>query len=343
LHAAAGLRLWRARRLHGSWRAVAIEEAPLVLALLLSLACARSWIDRADDLHLELAGWMTVPLLLVLVGPFLPRPAASRGARVAAASFVAALPILGLAVLPVANPALAASRILRIPSASSTPDAAVVGASYAEATKMLAAELGPADCFWTLTSEGVWYELLDRPSCTRFHQVVYARSAEAQAEVVSDLDRRRPPVILFGNTDWWNRVDGIPVAVTNPAIERYVLSRYRPWRRVGEHWFWKRAQVELRDGADGCVGGSVTGSLVAQPGVAQISGTLDHPARVVYVVAADQRLVAAQEVAGNGCEWTVEVPADALPGASVRAYDASRDALLPLCPARGEMVGREPR
>jgi hypothetical protein len=343
LHAAAGLRLWRARRLQGSWRAAAIGEATLVLVLLLSLACARSWIDRADDLHLELAGWMTVPLLLVLLGPFLARAAASRGARLAAASFVVALPLVGVVGLPVANPALAASRILRVPSASSTPDAAVVGASYAQATRMLAAELGPADCFWTLTSEGVWYELLDRPSCTRFHQVVYARSAEAQAEVLRDLDRTRPPILLFGNADWWNRVDGIPVAVTNPAIERYVLSRYRPWRRVGEHWFWKRAEVELKDGADGCVDGSVAGSVVAQPGVAQISGTLDDPTRVVYVEAADRSLVAAQQVAGDRGEWTVEVPADALPAATVKVYDSDLDALLPLCSAGGEIVGREPR
>jgi hypothetical protein len=343
LHAAAGLRLWRARRARGSWRAVAIEESALVLALLLSLACARSWLDRADDLHLELAGWMTVPLLLVLIGPFLARPAASRPVRVAAASFVAALPVLGLAGLPVANPALAASRILHIPSASSVPDAAVVGPSYAEAARVLAAELAPADCFWTLTSEGVWYGLLDRPSCTRFHQLVYARSREAQAEVVRDLERRRPPVLLFANTDWWNRVDGIPVAVTNRAIEAYVLSRYRPWRRVGEHWFWKRAQDELRDGAGGCLPGSLTSSVVTQPGVARISGTLDAPARVVYVQAADRSLVAAQEVAGDGGGWTVEVPADAVPAASVKAYDSGRDALLPLCSPGGELVGRRPR
>jgi hypothetical protein len=343
LHAAAGLRLWRARRLRGNWRAVAIEESGLVLALLLSLSCARSWIDRADDLHLELACWMTVPLLLVLIGPFLARPAASRPVRVAAASFVVALPVLGLAGLPVTNPVLAASRILRLPSASSTPDTVVVGPSYAQAAQMLAAELAPADCFWTLTSEGVWYELLGRPSCTRFHQVVYARSLEAQAEVVRDLERTRPPVLLFGNTDWWNRVDGIPVAVTNRSIESYVLSRYRPWRRVGEHWFWKRAQAEMRDGAGGCLRGSVTSAAVTQPGVAQISGTLDAPARVVYVEAADGSLVGAQEAAGDGGAWTVEVPADALPAARVQAYDPARDALLPLCSPGSEMIGRGPR
>jgi hypothetical protein len=343
LHTAAGMRLWRARRLRGSWRAVAIEESALVLALLLSLACARSWIDRADDLHLELAGWMTVPLLLVLVGPFLAWPAASRHVRVASASLLAALPIAGLAALPVANPALAAARMLRIPSASSTPDAAVVAPSYAEAATMLAAELAPADCFWTLTSEGVWYELLDRPSCTRFHQVVYARSAEAQAEVVQDLERTGPPILLFGNADWWNRVDGIPVAITNRAIESYVLSRYRPWRRVGDHWFWKRAQAELRDGAGGCLRGSVTASQLSEPGVARVSGTLDAPARVVYVQAADGSLVAAEEVTGGEGTWTVDVPADALPAASVKGYDSDRDALLPLCSPSGEIAGLGPR
>ena len=150
-------------------------------------------------------------------------------------------------------------------------------------------------------------------------------------------------MILFSNEDWWNRVDGVPLSATNHPVHAYVLSRYRPWRRIGEHWFWKRAEAELRDGTGGCVRGSVTGSVVTQPGVAQISGTLDTTARVVHVEAADRSLVAAQEVAGSGGKWTVEVPADALRGASVKAWDAGRDALLPLCSARGEMVGREPR
>jgi hypothetical protein len=37
------------------------------------------------------------------------------------------------------------------------------------------------------------------------------------------------------------------------------------------------------------------------------------------------------------------VPADALPAASVKAYDSARDALLPFCSPGDEIVRREPR
>jgi hypothetical protein len=339
LQAAAGLRLWRARRLGGSWQRVAVEEAALLLALLVSLSCARSWIDRADDLHLELAGWMTVPLLLVLVRPFLADLGSSVRWRAAAGSLVAAVPILGLAGLPVANPLLAASRLMRAPSASATADADVVGSSYVDVAGVLATELGPSDCFWTLTSEGVWYLLLDRRSCSRFHQAVYARSDEAQAEVIADLERMRPPVILFANADWWNRVDGIPVSVTNVPIQSYVLSRYRPWRRVGEHWLWKRAQAPLARVPTPCVAGSAHDLAVDEDGIGRISGSAGAPGRVVYVGSGDGTLAGVQESAGLGGEWTMEVAAGALSGARAYAYDRERDALLPFCTPPEALVG----
>src|SRR3712207_8788263 len=49
---------------------------------------------------------------------------------------------------------------------------------YAAAAARVRPELRArgADCFFTLTSEGVWYYLLELPSCSRFHHVVYART-----------------------------------------------------------------------------------------------------------------------------------------------------------------------
>jgi hypothetical protein len=196
---------------------------------------------------------------------------------------------------------------------------------------MVSAELRPSDCFWTLTSEGIWYHLLDRPSCTRFHQVVYARAAEAQAEVVADLERTRPPVLLFANDEWWNRVDGVPVAITNRTIAEYVLSRYRPWQRVGEHWFWRRAAAPLAPGRAGCARGAIVDAQSSGAGVVSVSGVVDGPGRVIYLVSAEGRAMAACE-AGAGGAWQVEVPAGEAPWSRAYALDPAADALVPLCP-----------
>jgi hypothetical protein len=109
-----------------------------------------------------------------------------------------------------------------------------------------------ASCFFTLSSEGLWYYLLRKPSCSRFHHLVYARTREAEAEVVASLARERPPVVLVENDNWSFRIDGVPIAVTNPVIVQYVLSHYRPWRRIGAHWMWTRGDRPIaEDGPPG--------------------------------------------------------------------------------------------
>lgn len=340
LHAAACVRLWRGGRATGSWREAALAQADLLLALLLSASCARSWIDRADDAHLELAAWTSLPLLLVLARPALARAAASTRARVAASAAVCAVPLVAFGGLRTADPTLAAVRIRDAVVASATPDGQVVSASYVEAARMLSAELPAGECFWTLTSEGIWYHLLDRPSCTRFHQVVYARAADAQAEVVADLERARPRIILFANEEWWNRVDGVPVSVTNARIHAYVLSHYRPWRRVGEHWFWKRARAPLARDPAGCVAGAVARAQITA-GIARVSGRVDAPGRVVYLVSPDGQPRAADEPGADG-RWVVEVPEGDAFVARAYAYDGARDVLVPLCaPAPGQLEGAQ--
>jgi hypothetical protein len=158
--------------------------------------------------------------------------------------------------------------------------------------------------------------------------------------VVADLERTRPPVILFANEEWWNRVDGVPVAVTNRPIEEYVLSRYRPWRHEGEHWLWKRAPAPLLRGAAGCVPGAVASTEVAGAGVERVSGRVDGPGRVVYLLSSEGRLAAAGESRPGG-GWEIEAPAGEAFPAHAFAYDPGRDALLPLCAGGEEEAGAE--
>jgi hypothetical protein len=217
------------------------DQPEIWVCLLASLSGFRLWTDRADDFHLAIAAISAIPLAFALVLRGLPRPAGGE-ARFHPAIAPAALLLLGLvpfAPLDTLGLPRAVRSVWNASREVRTPDAKLVPASYLEAAAAIKPSLG--DCFFTLTSEGIWYHLLDRPSCSRFHHVVYARTAEAQQEIVEALEEERPPLILVENGFWSNHIDDVPVSVTNPVVWKYVMIHYRPDREIDGHKLYRRA------------------------------------------------------------------------------------------------------
>jgi hypothetical protein len=142
------------------------------------------------------------------------------------------------------NPIAAVHMLEGIWDAPRTPDSKVISPDVRAAV----AAVGPAvgdHCFFTMTSEGVWYYLLGRPSCSRFHQVVYARTRSAQAEVVSALAGRQPPVVLLSNSFWTQSIDGVPLIASSPLIFGFVFQNYHPLMRVAGNEFWQLGRPEF--------------------------------------------------------------------------------------------------
>src|SRR5262249_4534216 len=130
-------------------------------------------------------------------------------------------------------------------------------------------------CFYTLDSAGVWFYLFDRPSCSRFHQITYARSEQAQLEVIEALRRERPEVILFRGYDSWPGVD--EPANAGPPVPPHALREYRPRSVAGGHWFWQRAAAPLAVG-NRPVAGAATVIEDAPPGTVRVTGWVEPPA-----------------------------------------------------------------
>ncbi|MDY6939778.1 MAG: hypothetical protein SWY16_19265 [Cyanobacteriota bacterium] len=119
-------------------------------------------------------------------------------------------------------------------------DTELLPPSYLEAWQTLQPEIDRQSCFYTLTSEGLWYYLFDKPSCSKINYLYYVRPPETQQAVIRELEETQPNIILLTNAMWSNAIDGLPILDSASQVYRYVLQNYQPDRRIADHWFWQR-------------------------------------------------------------------------------------------------------
>jgi hypothetical protein len=160
--------------------------------------------------------------------------------------FAITIGVLISVAAPLLSPLSALRTLLWYGRSVHTRDTGVIGSDYRQAAEELGDEVRASGCFFTLTSEGVWYYFFSTPSCSRFHHLVYARSRAAQSELIAALERGRPSLILFSNRFWSNNIDKLSVFNSNAPVARHVMASYRPYRLVGSHWFWQRAESPYR-------------------------------------------------------------------------------------------------
>lgn len=71
-------------------------------------------------------------------------------------------------------------------------DTTIIKDSYQNAVNTLKDEVDQQSCFYTLTNEGIWYYLFDKPSCSKFFYTFYAKPKSAQKLVVEQLESEKP-------------------------------------------------------------------------------------------------------------------------------------------------------
>ena len=94
-------------------------------------------------------------------------------------------------------------------------------------------------CFYTLASEGIWYELLDKPPCSRYWYLIYATSPDTQQQVVQDLEKTKPRIILYSG-GFGDVLDGVPKESSHLLVHQYIWQHYRPYRLIKGRWLWIR-------------------------------------------------------------------------------------------------------
>ena len=111
------------------------------------------------------------------------------------------------------------------------------GYSYLDAVKEMRPYVQGMECFYTLTSEGIWYYYFNKPSCSRHHALVHVVGKKTSNEVVDTLRTKQPDIILFSN---YRSRKSFYSSHLLPQIYQFIYQNYRPYKLIGNHWFWKR-------------------------------------------------------------------------------------------------------
>lgn len=330
------LRRWRAYGLRRAWH----ENAAVVLLLGAAIVHMRIVLDTSDMFHLE---WAVIPsMLLAVVLPILglgkdltalgdasahERQSWQRRTVAFGAIFLLAALASGSVtrLIADANPLRVSRSISYLGNAYRTTDSAIVKPDYRAAASFAAGRLSRSDCFYTLTSEAAWYYLVDRPTCSEFHQLINARTTTAQKAVIADLATKRPPIVLYDNGMWSNRLHGVTIYESNPLVVEYVLANYRPAAIIGNHWFWERSKRPWQF-ADGAFSRGSVNALplqVAMKDTTRASGTIERDRFtresaifVTYGEGRNQRIAAIArdfDVGPERIDWTADLPVSAVP------------------------------
>jgi len=204
------------------------------LCLLVASICFfRAALGRSDFVHVAVNSW---PIYLLAFALFVrPWP-------------LLLAPRLRKALVATAL-ALAAVCLYRVPAAgllaenfpAGTPDSRYLPASYLSAAAFLRENLGPGEHFFTLTSEALWYYLVDKPCPARFPVVWFAAPEFYQREIIEALETKRVKYVLYRNQAPSNRLDGISSAERLPRLVEHIRRHYVPDRAIDGHEIWKRA------------------------------------------------------------------------------------------------------
>jgi len=76
----------------------------------------------------------------------------------------------------------------------------------------------------------------DRPSATRYFQMLYASAPDSQREVVRELERRQVKLVITSRAE----MDGVSASRRHPIVADYLDRNFAPWRRVGRVSFLQR-------------------------------------------------------------------------------------------------------
>ena len=107
-------------------------------------------------------------------------------------------------------------------------DIDLVPAGLREAAEAIRAK--SPTCTYSFSNEGLLYLLARTPPCSRFAYPVYIAS-DKQSDVISELERANPPVVLGQSAAWSNDVDGRGLADRTPELAAWLNERY-PYRKM---------------------------------------------------------------------------------------------------------------
>lgn len=97
-----------------------------------------------------------------------------------------------------------------------------------------------SDAIYDFSNQPAFYFFANRPNPTRFYQVPIASPRDFQAEVISDLERAKPRVVIRTSPEWFDEFDGVPNTMRAQAIAAYLDDCYAFYNNVRGVELWTR-------------------------------------------------------------------------------------------------------
>ncbi|MUL36693.1 hypothetical protein [Gloeocapsopsis dulcis] len=120
----------------------------------------------------------------------------------------------------------------------------LINPQYQEAAMQLKEDIGTQQCFYTLTSEGIWYRIFQLKPCSKYWYLIYSTSTSSQQELVKDLQQQKPRIILYSNKSLGNGIDGVAKETSHLLVHQYIWQNYRPYKYINDNWFWISRETE---------------------------------------------------------------------------------------------------
>ena len=337
-----------------------VQKNTLIILLLTPASVyMRITLDRSDIGHAYHGALITTFLVIYLIYLGYKHQIEPQLSQLNITPIQQSLTVLLLIVIILSEPGFnlvrGMEKITQLPTFLSTPDSKLLKPDYLEAWNTLKPEIEQQSCFFTLTSEGLWYYLFDKPSCSKYSYVLYAKPTVAQQEVIQELNETKPDILLLTNEMWYqNPWDEILKSESASLIYQNVLTTYRPYKTVESHWFWKRNNQPLKLTQTQSLNGNIE-SLPTQPihqsdnlsiGGWSILPESSQPADAVYLsLGKKNQLIAVGQVniprpdvvqilsnpKYEKSGWTIRVPTAILPPGNnqmkVWSYDSKKNQL----------------
>ena len=122
---------------------------------------------------------------------------------------------------------------------------ALLDPRHIETVDQIRPDLKGQSCFYSLTSEGLWYRLLSKRPCSKYWYLIYAIPPKAQQELIEDLQQTKPKIILYANASLGNAIDEVNKETSHLKVHQYVWQHYQPYKLIGDNWFWIRRKTEI--------------------------------------------------------------------------------------------------
>jgi len=119
-------------------------------------------------------------------------------------------------------------------------DSVLVQTDYLQTARYLKLNLHGQDSFVTLTSEGIWYYLVNKPSPITYPIIWYAYTAPEREKIASQIQDNSHIKYIVTNNNWTSDFDYVPNPTRFPEVYQVLDKYYQPKIGFGGQTVWQR-------------------------------------------------------------------------------------------------------